>query len=149
MADHDVTIQLLGPGDESVLKHTADGVFDHAVQSRLVIEFLNDPRHHVVVALLEDRVVGFVSGVHYVHPDKPAELFVNEVGVAPAHQRQGIAKRLVTAILAHAATLGCGEAWVLAEHDNAAARKLYASLGANEHESVLCSLPIPDKPHAT
>lgn len=47
-------------------------------------EFLRDPRHHIAVAIEDGVVVGIASGVHYLHPDKPPELFVNEVGVAPA-----------------------------------------------------------------
>jgi hypothetical protein len=76
-------IRHLGPDDEQVLRHVAAGVFDHDVDPALASEFLRDPRHHLVVAIEDGSVVGFASGVHYVHPDKPAELWINEVGVAP------------------------------------------------------------------
>ena len=29
----------------------------------------------------EEQIVGFASAVHYVHPDKPPELWINEMGV--------------------------------------------------------------------
>jgi hypothetical protein len=40
-------------------------------------------------------VVGFASGVTYLHPDKPIELWINEVGVAKSHQGQGISKSVM------------------------------------------------------
>ena len=124
-----IEIRLLGPEDEAVLGRVDPGVFDHAVDPALVAEFLRDPRHHIVVALDGDTVVGFASGVHYVHPDKPAELWVNEVGVAPSHQRQGLGKRLLGALFAHARELGCREAWVLTSPANGPAVRLYEAAG--------------------
>ena len=102
----------------------------HAIQVKLAKEFLADPRHHLVVAIDDGEIVGFVSGVHYVHPDKPAELFINEVGVAATHQREGIATKLLDELLGKGRTLGCREAWVATEPDNQAARRLAASCRA-------------------
>jgi aminoglycoside 6'-N-acetyltransferase I len=34
-------------------------------------------------------VVGMASAFEYFHPGKPPQMFVNEVGVTPAHQRRG------------------------------------------------------------
>jgi ribosomal protein S18 acetylase RimI-like enzyme len=124
-----VDIRVLGPDDDEVLTRVAPGVFDHDVDAGLSAEFLHDPRHHLAVALEGNEVVGFASGVHYVHPDKPAELWVNEVGVAPTHQRQGLGRRLLSALFAHARELGCREAWVLTSPANGAAVRLYESAG--------------------
>ncbi|MDP1586932.1 MAG: GNAT family N-acetyltransferase, partial [Prosthecobacter sp.] len=76
--------------------------------------------------------------------DKPQELWVNEVGVAPAHQGQGIGKQLMEALFAHGRTLGCGEAWVLTESDNASARRLYAAVGGEEKPAVLVSFQLAE-----
>lgn len=122
-------IRHLGPADETVLSRVAVGVFDHDVDPRLVAEFLHDPRHHLVVAVDSGAVVGFASGVHYVHPDKPAELWINEVGVAPSHQRQGLGKRLLEALFARGREIGCKEAWVLTSPANGPAVRLYESVG--------------------
>jgi ribosomal protein S18 acetylase RimI-like enzyme len=127
-----VTIRILGRDDAPVLDHVAADVFDHDVDPHRTAEFVADPRHHLAVALDGPTVVGFASGVHYVHPDKPPELFVNEVGVAPTHQGQGIGRQLVEALLARGRKLGCHEAWVLTEYTNAAARRRYASAGGTE-----------------
>ena len=125
-------IRVLGTDEQDVLTRVAPGVFDHEVDPALSAEFLRDPRHHLAVALEEGMVVGFASGVHYVHPDKPAELWVNEVGVAPTHQRQGLGRRLLAALFAHARQLGCREAWVLTSPANGAAVRLYESAGGTD-----------------
>ena len=66
----------------------------------------------------------------YVHPDKPRpELWINEVGVAETHQRRGIGRLLLEAILENARTFDCGEAWVLTDRSNAAAMGLYVAAG--------------------
>lgn len=127
-----ITLRTLGPGDDAVLSDVAPDVFDEAVHARLTAEFLADPRHHLVVALDGTTVVGFASGVHYVHPDKPAQLFVNEMGVAPSHQRRGIGRLVLRALLDHARAFGCVEAWLGTDVSNDAARALYRAAGGEE-----------------
>ena len=124
--------KILQPSEWSVLDNVAPGVFDYALDPRLVAEFLGDNRHHLVVAIDQGQVIGFASGVHYVHPDKPAELWINEVGVAPSHQGRGVGKAVIRALLQHGERLGCGEAWVLTDRSNHAALRLYASTGGKE-----------------
>jgi ribosomal protein S18 acetylase RimI-like enzyme len=119
-------ICLLRLGDEAVLAAVADDVFDNPVDPVFAAAFLADPRHHIVVALDGPLVVGFVSAVDYIHPDKPAELWINETGVAPTHQGLGIAKRMLTAMLDHGRDLACQSAWVLTDKSNIAANALYA-----------------------
>ena len=139
-----VEIRLLGAEDSAVLSRVASDVFDHQVAPLWAAEFLDDPRHHLAVALDEGVVVGFASGVHYIHPDKPPELWINEVGVAPTHQRQGAATRLLAALLDHGARLGCVQAWVLTNPENTAARQLCARVGGREAEelSVMVEFPL-------
>lgn len=121
-----------------MLSSVADGVFDGPIRADSLTDFFTDPRHHIAVALGGDVVVGMATGFHYAQPDKLPELFINEVGVADACQ--GLGKRLVQALLAHARELGCVAAWVLTEQDNAAARRLYASAGDKEVPGVVMSL---------
>ena len=126
-------IKLLGPGDFQILSNVADGVFDDPIVPDSAQEFLRDPRHRLVVAIDKDLVVGFVSSVIYVHPDKTApELWINEVGVAPTHQGQGIGKMLMQRTLEEAKRSGCSEAWVLTDRGNQAAMALYKSAGGIE-----------------
>jgi ribosomal protein S18 acetylase RimI-like enzyme len=135
-------IRLLGPADAAVLRNVASGVFDNPIGARWTSEFLADPRHHMVVALQHEQVVGMASAVHYVHPDKPPELWVNEVGVAPSHQGMGIGKRLLATLFAHGKSLGCAEAWVGTEESNVAARRLYAAAGGKEELMVYVTFKL-------
>ena len=132
-----IELRWLGPGDAAVLDRVAPDVFDDPVEPRWARAFLDDPRHHLVVALDDGVVVGMASGVDYVHPDKAPQLFVNEVGVAPSHHRRGIGRRLVDAMLERGRALGCTYAWVGTEHDNAAARALYERAGGEAEPFVL------------
>lgn len=127
-----IIIRVLGSDDTAVLEQVAVDVFDNEVDPRWSAEFLADPRHHLAVALDDGQVVGMASAVHYVHPDKPPELWINEVAVAPSHRHRGIGRQLLDALFARGRTLGCQEAWVLTEQNNAAARGLYGAVGGVE-----------------
>jgi ribosomal protein S18 acetylase RimI-like enzyme len=128
-----IEIRILNQDDVDLLKHVDRDVFDNAIDIPRAIEFLGDPRHHLGVAIDGDLVIGFVSAVHYVHPDKiHPELWINEIGVAATHQRQGIGKQLMNAILDIARELGCETAWVLTDPNNTAAMNLYAAVGSPE-----------------
>src|SRR5690349_5296148 len=125
-----VEVRVLDAGDEAVLDSVADDVFDNDVDARAAAKFLADARHHIAVAIDAGTVVGYASGVHYFHPDKPVpELFVNEVSVASSHQGRGLGKAVVAALLQRGRELGCEQAWVLTDRDNTAAMRLYAASG--------------------
>jgi len=87
-------------------------------------------------------VVGMASAVDYVHPDKAPQLWINEVGVAPSHQQRGIGRRLLDALLAHGRTLGCTEAWLGTEPDNAPARRLYEGTGSSPETFILYAFDL-------
>jgi hypothetical protein len=86
-------IKTLTIEDLPLLMNAAQDVFDNPVDESFAREFLSDPRHHLVAAVVEDRVVGFASAVHYIHPDKPPELWIDEVGVAPSIRDEASAGR--------------------------------------------------------
>lgn len=148
-------VKVLRAGDEGVLAHVASGVFDHAIDGRLAREFLCDARHHIAVGVEDGVVVGFASAVHYVHPDKPPALWINEVGVAPMHRGQGLAKALLAALFEVGRAAGCAEAWVLTDRSNVPAMGLYASLGGKEspNDDVMFTFrlnaKVPEAVHMT
>ncbi len=127
-------IRLLDASGIGALDHIAPEVFDNPIDPGFAprVPVLSDPRHHIAVAIDEGQIVGFASAVHYVHPDKPTELWINEVAVAPGHQRRGVGKAVVLRILALGRELGCVQAWVLTDKTNTAARALYASAGGHD-----------------
>ena len=127
-----IEIKVLRSGDERVLANVAQELFDNPIDPELTKEFLADPRHHLAVAIDEGVVVAFASGVDYVHPDKPRELWVNEVAVAPTHRRRGLATSVLNALFEAGRDRHCTEAWVLTDRENPAAMALYSSLGGME-----------------
>jgi aminoglycoside 6'-N-acetyltransferase I len=137
-----VEIRLLGTGDVTALGRVAPDVFDGPVDERWSAEFAADARHHLAIALDGGCVVGMASAVHYVHPDKGPDLWVNEVAVAATHQGQGVGRRLLDALLEHGRTLGCREAWVLTDETNAVARRLYSHVGGVESTAIMYTFPL-------
>ena len=123
---------MLQRGDEHVLTHVTAGLFDNRIDPDLTAEFLGDPRHHIAVAVDEGLVVGFASGVHYVHPDKPPQLWINEVAVAATHRRRGLGKAVLSTLFEVGRAHRCKVAWVLTDRTNVAAMALYSSLGGTE-----------------
>ena len=137
-----IDIRMLDEGDGSLLDRVAPDVFDYAIDARRTAEFLSDARHHLAVAMDADLVVGMATAVHYVHPDKGPELWINEVGVSTAYRGQGIGRRILRALFGRARELGCSEAWVCTEHDNRAARRLYNSAGGVEQDIVYVTFAL-------
>lgn len=124
-------IRYVGPGDEALFDRVAPEVFDHPVERHQLAHYLATPGHHLMVAIVGGEIVGQVAAVVHRHPDgRPTELYIDEIGVTPARQRQGIARNLLDAMLAFGKELGCREAWVGTEPDNVAAKALYRSRSA-------------------
>ncbi len=139
----EIQIRRLGPGDAAVLDRVLPDVFDYAIDPAAAAAFLADPHHHLVVAIEDGVVIGFASAIDYFHPDKPRpELWIDEVGVAPERHGRGVGTTVVRAMLDAARELGCGEAWVLTERDNAAAMRLYASTGGEESDAVMFTFSL-------
>ena len=133
-----VEIRRVGPGDEGLFEHIADDVFDHAVDRDVLATYLATPGHYFVVALSAGVVVGQVAAVLHRHADlRPVELYVDEVAVAPAFRRQGVAQRMLDEMFALARSLGCAEAWVGTEADNLPATGLYESRKASPEPFVM------------
>jgi aminoglycoside 6'-N-acetyltransferase I len=119
----------LRPGDERLLDQVADDVFDEPVRPDRLAAYLATPGHLMVLATEGDLVVGQCTGVIHAHPDKVTELYVDEVGTATSHLRQGIATAMLAELFAWGRELGCEEAWLGTELDNTAANGLYRTFG--------------------
>lgn len=133
--DQDFEIVRLSPDNAGLLDRIADDVFDEPVRPDRLAAYLAEPGHIMLVALSGGIVVGQCAGIVHRHPDKMTELYLDEVGVAPAFQRKGIARALVERMFAIGRELGCGEAWVGTEPDNLPARGLYERLDARHDEA--------------
>lgn len=132
-------IRRLTAANATLLDSLAPDVFDNPVDPASLQVFLADPRHVLMVALDGGAVVGMATAFEYFHPDKPSQMFINEVGVTPSHQRRGVGRKLVEVLLAEARMRGCSAAWVATDEDNAPAQALYASVrgSAEPHRALL------------
>ncbi|WP_274627146.1 GNAT family N-acetyltransferase [Arvimicrobium flavum] len=124
----EVTIRLLTQADADLLDRVHDGVFDEPIHPERLAAYLSEPGHLMMVALHDGAVVAQVAAVIHRHPDKPTELYIDEVGVAGPWRRLGLATEMVRKMLAHGRSVGCEEAWVGTEPDNLPARRLYDGL---------------------
>ena len=133
-----IEIRRLGSADVALFENVAEGVFDHAIDRARLVAYLSTPGHHFIGAFTDGVMIGQLAAMVHRHPDlRPAELYVDELGVAPRFQRQGIARRLVDAAFALARELGCSEIWVATESDNLPARGLYEASGARAEPAVM------------
>jgi aminoglycoside 6'-N-acetyltransferase I len=130
-------IRRVGPGDEGLLANVAGDVFDEAIDPARLTRFLAEPRHLMVLAIAEDGlVVGQARAIIHLSPDEPDGLYIDNMGVDPAFQRRGLGGRLLDELLAWGRERGCAFAWLATETDNAPARGLYSSRGAEAQEMV-------------
>jgi ribosomal protein S18 acetylase RimI-like enzyme len=120
-----ISIRLLAPGDENIVRELAtyDGPGDPEA-------LLADPRTLMLVAFDHERPVGFVLAHELPrrHGDR-SKLFVYEVDVAESHQRRGIGSALLTRLGELARERGIPAGFVLTEPDNGPANALYRSVG--------------------
>ncbi len=84
------------------------------------------------LAVEDGEVIGMSSGVEYFHPDKPAQLWINEVGTGSAHRRKGVGRALTQALVNEAEARGCICAWLGTDHDNTPAQACFGSVPDGE-----------------
>ena len=130
---HGISVRLLGPGDEDVVRKLAthDGPGDPE-------GLLADPRTLMLVAFEGERPVGLVLAHELPrrHGDR-AKLFVYEVDVAESHRRGGIASALLARLAELARGRGIRAGFVLTDPGNGPANALYRSAGgATENVTV-------------
>ena len=83
------------------------------------------------------------SAVHYVHPDKPPELWINEVAVAPTH-RSVHGRRLMEALFERGHGLGCGRRGWPPNRRNLPARRLMRQRAGTRPEPFVMIEFSPD-----
>jgi ribosomal protein S18 acetylase RimI-like enzyme len=133
-----VQIEELGPGDDEKVARAAH-LFDDAVDAAAANAYLADPRHHLLIASVDDTPAGFVTAIELLHPDKERpEMFLYELGVDERFRRRGVATALLERLVELCAERGCREMFVLTDEDNVAAMASYRKAGGRrEPDSVL------------
>jgi len=91
---------------------------------RRVSTYLAEPNHHLLVAIADGVVVGQVAAGVHRHPDKVAELYIDEVGIGDDWLRQGIARQMMEKMFEFGRSVGCEESWVATERQQSCDRAL-------------------------
>jgi ribosomal protein S18 acetylase RimI-like enzyme len=118
--------------DVGLFSSIAEGVFDEDVTLGGITAYLNAPGHLMVLALDGEMIVGQCVGILHFHPDKPADLYIDEVGTAASHLRQGVATAMLAEMFDWGRELGCPVVWLATEMDNDPAIGLYRQLAGRE-----------------
>lgn len=130
-------VRIVTVTDRATLESGAH-LFDAPPLAEAADRFLGAAGHHLLFALAADGTpVGFVSGVELVHPDKGAELYLNELGVAAQARGRGVGTALVLALAEVARANGCYGLWGVTEPDNDSARATYRRSGGTESAVAL------------
>jgi ribosomal protein S18 acetylase RimI-like enzyme len=139
-----VQVEELGPGDDEKVAQAAH-LFDDAVDAAAARAYLADPRHHLLLASVDDTPAGFVTAIELLHPDKERpEMFLYELGVDERFRRRGVATALLERLVELCAERGCREMFVLTDEDNVAAMASYRKAGGRrEPDSVLWLWSLP------
>lgn len=112
-----------------LLSDIAEDVFDDHIGRAQLKAYLAQPGHALYVVRLDGRVVGQVRGVLHHQPDRPVELYVDNLGVTPSCRRRGIARRLMQALVAWGRAQGSETVWLASEPENEDAWAFYNALG--------------------
>ena len=131
-----VTVRRVGPDDVALFAQIAPDVYDQPIDPARLARYLQTSGHILVVAMMDATIVGQCAAVVHVHPDKTPELYVDEVGTASTHRRQGIARLMMDELFAWGRELGCTEAWLGTETDNEAAKGLYRRFQPSEDQTI-------------
>jgi ribosomal protein S18 acetylase RimI-like enzyme len=127
-----IEIRRITPHDTALFQQIAEDVFDEPIVPERLAAYLKNPANLMVLAVINGEVVGQVAAVLLHHPDKPTGLYIDEVGVSPRFQRQGIAKQMMQEMLVWGRELGCEDVWLGTEPENAPAQALYAKFAEAE-----------------
>lgn len=144
-----------GRDEQEWLRVNAAAFAQHPEQGRMTLEDLRqreaepwfDPAGFLLAVREDDP--GTVAGFHWtkVHPggdgrDPLGEVYA--VGIAPGHQGTGLGRALTAAGVNHLARQGLAEVMLYVDGDNAAALRLYETLGFRPwHLDVMYAGTVP------
>ena len=123
-----IEIIQLSESNMDVLNNYDEDIFDEKIDTYRLAAMLKERNNILLVAVNEGVVIGQVLGVIHRHPDKPTELYIDDLGVSEKYQRRGIATRLIEQLYSIGMDRGCEEVWVATEPENEPAIKFYESL---------------------
>ncbi|NKB26912.1 MAG: GNAT family N-acetyltransferase [Rhodobacteraceae bacterium] len=122
-------IHQITPQNLDLLSTVAVDVFDRQINADLLRNYASAANALMFVATIDAALVGQIRAHIILHPDQPSELYIENLGVTPAHQRRGLARALITALLDLARSRGISDVYVATEPDNKIAQAVYVAMG--------------------
>ncbi len=120
-----------------VLDTVAEDVFDGPIIEGWLEAFLASPDALMLVAVEDGLVIGQLAASVNRNPCLPPALHIDNLGVAPDRQREGIGGRLVRQAVAFARRTGCESVWVAADGEDVDAQAFYEAVGFSGRTSVM------------
>ena len=114
----------------------AKGVYEAPVRENFLRACLASPDQILMVAVADGAVVGKAQAYIFHFPEKPSEIYIEEIDVAKKYRRRGIATGLMDAVGAEGRKRGIAEYWLVTEKDNDGARALYERKAHRRQKSV-------------
>lgn len=131
--------------DPNWIDRIADDVFDAPPTLERLSDFLAQENHALFLAVDRDSqlVVGQVRGVVHHQPDGARQLYLDNLGVTGASQRQGIGRALVERLMQWAAkTYAVELCWLGTEPENDDANAFYRALGFQSSDARIFERPL-------
>lgn len=135
-------IVAITQANASLLKRHDPEIFDDAVDQAHALALAASADSLLLVAVEGGAVVGQCLAHLHRQPDKPTELYLDNLGVSEAFRRRGIGRALVNAAMAWGKARGAALLWVATEPENAEALGLYRSLGLGERLATVFEGPL-------
>ena len=106
-----------------------------------VDQLLSQSTFSAIAAFDENEMIGGLTA--YVLPkttSESSELFLYDIAVRKSHQRRGVGRLLMTALINEAADGGIEEVFVLADNEDVHALDFYRALGGRASQVILFTL---------
>ncbi|MBV6656885.1 MAG: GNAT family N-acetyltransferase [Devosiaceae bacterium] len=127
--DNGPVVERLTPDLAQAFPPAAEDVFDHPPTAEHLGKLALMPGHALFVARGDGMIVGQLLAMVQFQADREPQLYIDNLGVAPALKRQGIARALFDAAMAWGKDAGCEGVWLATDVGNAEAQGFYRSLG--------------------
>lgn len=124
-----VQIDRLTPELVADFPAIAEEVFDAPPTPEHLGKLALMPAHALFLAKGGGMIVGQLLAMVQFQADRPPQLYIDNLGVAPPFKRQGVARALFDAAMIWGRDNGCDTVWLAADVGNAEARGFYDRLG--------------------
>jgi aminoglycoside 6'-N-acetyltransferase I len=124
----EVQVIRVQSGNLAILENVDPECFDEPIDMNRAACCVASPDVVLVAAVAAGTVIGQCLAMIHRHPDKPTEIYLDDLAVSPRFRRRGIATRLVETCMLAGREAGAHALWVATEADNRVANDFYRAL---------------------